>query len=137
MAGIITNVGAEELLKVLFGATAKQTSFTLKLFRDSVALGEGDTNATHTEVSDGGYSAQTMANDATVAESGGVYTATWGAETFSFTGAITGTSVKGYQVYSGTVLLFEELLPTPYTPTTTGDALVITPKFALGNGTPT
>lgn len=62
--------------------------------------------------------------------------ATWAAQTYTFTGPLTGnTTIKGYQVLNGTTMLFGELI-TNFTPANNGDTLTITPSFQLGNGTP-
>lgn len=138
MAIKLTDVGGQNLLNVLFGATAKTTTFTLQLFTDSNAPADGDTNATHTVATGGGYADKSLSNNATVAFNGGIPEAAWGAQTWTFTGALTASAtVRGYQVLAGTTLLWEETLGTPFTPANNGDQLTITPKFQLGNGTPT
>lgn len=134
----VTDVGGQALLNVLFGATAKTTSFTLQLFTDSNVPADGDTNATHTVAAGGGYADKTLTNNATVALNGGIPEAVWAAQTWTFTGALTGNAIiRGYQVLSGTTVLFEETFGTPFTPANNGDQLTLTPKFQLGNGTPT
>lgn len=139
MPAKVTDVGGQYLLNVLFGATAKPTAFTMQLFTDAAAPGDADINTTHTLAAGGGYADKAMSNNATITTNGsGVPVATWAAQSFAFTGALTGaTAIKGYQVTQGTTLLFEETLATPYTPALNGDTLIITPSFVLGNGTPT
>jgi len=138
MAAKVSDVGGQLLLNILFGATAKPTVFTLQLFTDSNALADADIYTTHTLASGGGYADLAMANDATITtNSSGIPIATWGAESFVFTGVITAGSIKGYQVITGTTLLFAETLSSAYTPLVNGDTLTITPTFILGNGTPT
>jgi hypothetical protein len=131
--------GGQEFLNVLFGATVKPTVFTVQLLTDAVALADADIYTTHTVATGGGYVDKTMANDATVALSAdNIPEATWLARVWTFTGALTGNpSITGYQVLSGTKLLFAEKLVTAFTPANNGDQLTITPKFKLGNGTPT
>ena len=136
MAIKVTDAGGQNMLNVIFGATAKQTAFTLQLFTDSTALADADTNATHTVATGGGYADKTLSNNATVSLNGGIPEAVWGAQVFTFTGALTTSpTIKGYQVLSGTTLLFEELI-TNFTPANNGDTLTLTPKFQAGNGTP-
>lgn len=139
MAVKLPDVGGNQMLNVLFGATAKVTSFTLQLFTDANAPADSDTNATHTLASGGGYADKTLSNNATVANDGsGVPTATWSAQTWTFTGALNaGATIRGYQLLAGTTLLFEETFGTPFTPANNGDQLTLTPKFSLGNGVPT
>jgi hypothetical protein len=132
----VTDAGGQNLLNVLFGATAKATTFTLQLFTDSNALADTDTNTTHTVATGGGYADKPLTNNATVALNGGIPEAVWGAQTFTFTGALTtNPTIKGYQVLAGTTLLFEELI-TNFTPANNGDTLTLTPKFQAGNGAP-
>lgn len=124
-------------MNVLFGATAKATSFTLQLFTDSNAPADGDINTTHTVATGGGYVDKTLSNNATVSLNGGIPEAVWAAQTWTFTGALTASeTIRGYQILAGTTLLFEETLGTPFTPANNGDQIIITPKFQLGNGTP-
>ncbi len=138
MAIKLTDVGGQNLLNILFGATAKPTTFTLQLFTDSNAPADGDINTTHTVATGGGYADKTLSNNATVALNGGIPEASWTAQTWTFTGALTtNPTIKGYQVLNGTTLLFEETFGTPFTPANNGDALTLTPKFQIGNGTPT
>ena len=138
MALKLTDVGGQKLLNILFGATAKPANYTLQLFTDSNAPADGDTNLTHTLASGGGYLDKTLATDATVALNAGIPEAVWGSQTWTFTGALSGSAtIRGYQVMNGTTLLWEETLGTPFTPANNGDQLTITPKFQLGNGTPT
>ena len=131
------DAGGLAFLNILFGATAKQTSFTLQLITDANALADGDTNSTHTVATGGGYADKTLSNNAAVALDGSsIPKATWAAQTFTFTGPLTGNAtIKGYQVLSGTTMLWGELI-TNFTPANNGDTLTITPSFQLGNGTP-
>ncbi len=139
MAVKVTDAGASLLLEVAFGATAKVTSFTVQLFTDALGLADTDTNTTH-DVPDatGGYVDKSLTNDAAVALSGGIPEAAWGPITWTFTGPIeAAASITGYQVLAGTTLLWAETLSVPFTPANNGDQFTLTPKFQLGNGTPT
>lgn len=131
------DAGGLAFLNILFGATAKQTSFTLQLITDANALADADTNSTHTVATGGGYADKALSNNATVALDGSsIPKATWSAQTFTFTGPLTGNAtIKGYQVLNGTTMLWGELI-TNFTPANNGDTLTITPSFQLGNGTP-
>jgi hypothetical protein len=139
MSSKIADVGGQYLLGVLYGATAKPTAFTIQLFTDSTAPADTHINTTHTKAVGGGYVDGEMTNDATIAlDSSGRPIATWPAVSFAFTGPLTGpATITGYQVLQGTTLLFAETLATPYQPEFSGDTLIITPSFVLGNGTPT
>lgn len=133
----LTDAGGQYFLNVLFGSTAKPTSFTMQLLTDSTALADGDINTTHTVAAGGGYADKTLSSNATVTLNGGVPEASWESQVWTFTGAlIENATIRGYQVLSGTSLLFCETFGTPFTPSNNGDQLTLTPKFQLGNGVP-
>ena len=137
MALKVTDAGGLAILSILFAATAKPTTFTVRLITDSTALADADINTTHTVAVGGGYADKTLSNNATVSAVGGIPTAVWGDLTWTFTGALTtNPNITGYQVLNGTTLLFEEFFASPMTPATNGDQLVVTIKFQGGNGTP-
>ena len=138
MAIKLADVGGELLLNVLFGTTAKPTTFTVQLFTDANSPADADVYNTQTIAAGGGYVDKTLANDATVAlAADNIPEAAWLARVWTFTGPLTGNpSITGYQVLSGTTLLFEETLANAFTPANNGDQLTITTKFKLGNGTP-
>lgn len=54
------DAGGLAFLNILFGATAKQTTFTLQLITDANALADADTNSTHTVATGGGYADKTL-----------------------------------------------------------------------------
>ena len=138
MAGLITDAGGLYILDVIFSDEVKPTSFTMQLFTDSANVADSDINTTHTVAAGGDYSDASMSNNATISSVGGIPTATFPSETFTFSGPLDGNvSVKGYQVLQGTTLLFLEKFANPYTPSVAGDTLVVSPSFRLGNGTPT
>jgi len=139
MAVKVVDAGGQAMLNVLFGATAKMTTFTIQLFTDANALADSDINTTHT-VPDGtgGYVDKSLSNNATVSLNGGIPEAVWGSVTWTFTGPIQSAgTIRGYQVIAGSTLLWAETLGTPFIPANNGDQLTLTPKFQLGNGTPT
>lgn len=140
MAIKVPDVGGNFMLNVLFGATAKATSFTVQLFTDAGVPADADINTTHEVATGGGYADKTLSNNATVAVDGsGVPTATWAAQTWTFTGPLTNAvnkTIKGYQVLAGTTLVYEEAISSPFTPTNNNDTFTLTPAIKLGNGTP-
>lgn len=140
MAGKITDAGGQRFLNILFGTTAKDTTYTLQLYTDSNATTDASTTSTHTvPTGQAGYADYSMSNDASVTTNGsGIPIATWAAHEFSFTGPLdSSASIIGYQVITGTTLLFAETLPIAFTPVHNGDTLIVTPSIILGNGTPT
>jgi len=133
----LTDTGGLFALGVLFGATAKPTSFTVQLFTDINPAADSDTNTTHTVAAGGGYADKTIVNDAAAEIDNGVPMVSWTALVWTFTGPLTGNpTIHGYQVLTGSTLIFEEVLDNPFTPTLSGDQLTIPLRFRLGNGTP-
>ena len=109
---------------------------TIRLAVAGGAFADTDTLATHAAVSGGGYAVATLANPV-VAAINGVPAVTWDAVVWDFTGPFDNdASADMYQVYSGTDLLFENMLPVAITPVN-GYEATVTPVFKLGNGTPT
>lgn len=138
MAIKLTDAGGQAFLNILFGAAAKPTSFAIQLFTDSNAPADGDTGATHTVATGGGYVDKTIGNNAAITLAGGIPQAAWDAQTWTFTGPLSGNAaIHGYQVFADGTLLFEETFAAPFTPANSGDQLTLTPQFQLGNGTPT
>jgi hypothetical protein len=148
MSNKTVDVGGQLMLNVLFGATAKPAGLTIQLFTDGTpTLADSDINTTHELATGGGYVDKTITSQSgTVTLNGSnIPLCTWGIQTWTFTGALTNATnktIKGYQVLSGTTLLFEDLLrdgadaAITFTPANNGDVLNITPKYLLGNGTP-
>jgi len=145
----IVDEGATKVAAVMFGADAKQTSWTLRLITKATAgsadptLADSDVVGTHTVANGGGYSSITLnpsggaSPAATISVVGGIAQAAWAEQTFTFTGALTGnTTICGVQIISGSVLIAEEIT-TPFTPANNGDTYKVTPVIKFGNGTPT
>jgi hypothetical protein len=144
MALVLADVGADLFLNTFFVATAVQ-NLKCKLYATNVTPNSGGTDVvgTYTEAAGGGYTAGgktvtrgsgwtlTVAND----PSDVIYTSL----VWTFTGPLTtNPTIYGYYVTDSTdaILLWSELLTTPFTPTNNGDTLTITLKFALAHGTP-
>ena len=138
MAVKVMDEGGSLFMDILFGTATKITKFTIQLFTDTTALGDADINTTHTVPDDtGGYVDKTFSNNATIELNAGIPEAVWGPITWTFTGTIQGgASITGYQVLSGTTMLWAETLSVPFTPANNGDQFTLTPKFQMGNGTP-
>ena len=131
----IPNVGEVALLDAATGKTAA-TAWTLRLYTAiSPTLGSGSVAGQLTEAVGGGYAAQalTAANWTTTPAT--PTSSAQPAKTFTFTGALTGNpAILGYYITraDGT-LIGAEALPTPFTPTTAGDSLIVTPQLTLGS----
>lgn len=138
----LTDEGGLYILNCLFNGTALPSTLYVQLFTAGGTLADADMNDTRAEASGGGYASLTInAAENTVYLDGGIPTAEWDVQTFTFTGPLTGNAtIYGYQVISMSdasfPVLFEELLATPFKPMATGDILKITPKVQLGNGAP-
>ena len=142
MAIMVQDSGAASILNAYFNNTwaAGGKNIVMHLFTNNVTPADTDTAGTYTEASGGGYSAITLNNGSwTVSSVGSIEQAAYAAQTFTFTGALTGSAtVYGYYVVdaSGT-LLFSELLAAPFKPANNGDNIQITPTFQASHGTPT
>jgi len=143
MALILTDVGADEFLKIIFNddrATAGN-NFFLRLFVNNVTPAQS--GVTYTEAVGGGYEA-TQASNGTLTN--GSWTVTTGNDpsdavfaqkTFTFTGPLTtNTTIYGYYVTDADdVVLWAEKFSTSFTPADNGDNIKITPKFQMSSGT--
>lgn len=144
MAMKIADEGSLAMAKILAGATAKPTSYTLRLFTDSNALADADTSASHTAAAGGGYADITLYPEggsspaATCSASGGINQIAWAQQTFTFTGLLTASAtVRGVMILDNAGKVWAmELLATPFQPTTNGDTVKVTPVIQIGNGTP-
>jgi len=138
MALVLTDVGADEILKTYFNNTRPSggNNLTLRLFATNVTPAQ--TGITYVEAAGGGYSAITLTNGSwTVSTANDPSDAVYAQQTFTFTGALTTNgTVYGYYVTDadGTVIYAEAI--TPFTPASDGDFIKITPKFQMSSGTP-
>lgn len=139
MALILTDVGADEFLKIVFNndrATA-DNHFYLRLFVNNV--NPAQSGISYTEASGGGYAAKTLSNGSwTVTVGNDPSDAVYALQTFTFTGPLTtNTTVYGYYVTDGDgVVLWAEKFTTSFTPADNGDNIKVTPKFQLSSGNP-
>jgi hypothetical protein len=139
MALILTDLGADEILKTFFNNTrpAGGNNLTLRLFVNDVTPAQ--TGISYTEATGGGYAAKTMANGSwTVNPASDPSEATYAQQVFTFTGTLTtNTTIYGYYVTDAdNTVLWAERLTAPFTPANDGDHVDITPKFQMSSGTP-
>lgn len=140
MALVLTDLGADQLLKILFINTRATggNNLTLRLFANDVTPAQ--TGITYTEAAGGGYTAQTLTMGSTwvVTPANDPSDAIYAQQTFTFTGALTtNPTIYGYYVTDADgVVLWAERFTTSFTPTTNGDNIKITPKFQMSSGTP-
>ena len=139
MALVLTDVGADELLKVYFNDDRPTggNDLTLRLFVNDVTPGQA--GISYTEAAGGGYAAVTLTNGSwTVNTANDPSDATYAQQTITFTGALTtNTTVYGYYVTDADdTVVWAERLTGSITPANNGDNIKITPKFQLSSGTP-
>jgi len=136
---VLTDLGADELLKVFFNndRPAGGNDLTLRLFTNDVVPAQ--TGISYTEAAGGGYAAKPLANGSwTVNPANDPSDAVYAQQVFTFTGTLTtNPTVYGYYVTDadGTIL-WAERLTAPFTPANSGDHIDITPKFQASSGAP-
>jgi hypothetical protein len=135
-AAVLADVGADSILTSFFQGT-DAGNLTLKLFCTNTTPADTDINTTYTECAGGNYAAKTLTMGSwTITVGNDPSDAVYADQVFSFNGALTtNTTIYGYFVLAGTVLIGSEQLTTPFTPAA-GYTLTITPKFKLSKGTP-
>lgn len=153
----ITPTGGLFLLNCLFNGTTLPSSlvFQLCVAADLVTTSIGDSflaagsdtfyaagdlsgNYLLAEAHGGGYASVTIdASINNVMLVSGIPTAEWSSLSFEFNGPVNGgAAIRGYHIVSGTDVLFEGVLTTPFTVPAKGGNIRITPRVQLGNGTP-
>ena len=146
----LTDPGGKYLLDVLFKDIDVPVNYYVQLISDSVALLDSDVAGSHTAIDIASYdikaadgvtadNAYLEAADCTISLSAALIpTATWALKVFSFKGQLAaGASVVGYRVIPGdasNIVIWEEILDTPYKPMAAGDLLKIQFKIEMGNG---
>lgn len=135
MAIIIPNAAEILWLKAVINHTAPQ-NLVLKLFTNNYTPVAGSTEADFTEASGGGYASKSLTGSSwTVTTNGsGEAEATYASQTFTFTGALSGSAtVYGWflvQTSSGSLMAAERFSST-YTPAVANDAIAFVPTLQL------
>lgn len=130
MAIFIPSAGENKLVEFALGYSTPGNQL-LKLYTNNVTPADTDTAATYTEMTTLGYAAKTLTKTSwSVAQSGGVATATYAAQTWTFT-AGAAVTVYGYFVVDATsgVILWSEPFTSGKIIQYTGDQIIITPVF--------
>lgn len=140
MAGILTDAGAEVILKRYFKGTSPVggTNLTVKLFTNDITPTEASVAGDFTEAVGGGYTANAITEaSAAVSVVTGVAQTVFTDLSFVFTGPLTtNPSVYGYFVVDADgVLIWADRATGPYTPASDGDLFVVRPTFKLNTGT--
>lgn len=114
-------------LKALIGAVAQTEDFVVGLFTSNITPAEGDTASTYTavEAAGGGYARKTLTKATWVVSSNPI---TYPAQTWTFTGALTGNAViYGYFILRASTLdlIYSENFGSGFQPLANNDALTI------------
>lgn len=135
MTLVAADVGELDELTAEFAAGR---DMTLILFTNDVTPTNASINTTFTVAAGGGYATKTLTGGSwTVSSVGGIPTAAYAAQTFTFTGPLTtNTTVYGYAVLRGTTLKWAERLAAPVTPANNNDTITVTPRKQQSTGTP-
>jgi hypothetical protein len=108
----------------------------LKLYVNNVTPGDSDTASSYTEMTTQNYSAKTLSGASWTFTAGEPSHADFAQQTWTFDGTGGSTSVYGYYVVktsSGLLLFAERFSDGPYTITTNGDVIKVTPYFSFDN----
>lgn len=130
MALLVPNEGEVQILGIAINNVANE-NLLLKLFATNVTPAEADTSASYTEVTATGYSAITLTKGSwSIANVGGVTTATYPEQTFTMTSA---TNCYGYYVVGATSgkVFWAESFGSNYAIPSGGGSIKITPKVTL------
>lgn len=136
----LVDEGADSILKAYFNNSPAPGNLILHLYCTNVSPADTNTVSSYTECTGGDYATKTLTNGSwTVTTANDPSDAVYAQQTFTFTGALTTNgTIYGYYVTNAgsTILIWAELLGTPFTPANNGDNVKITPKFQLSKGTP-
>jgi hypothetical protein len=142
MTVMTPDLGADQILKAYFNNSwPASKNLKLKLYSNNYTPVQGSALGNFTEVTGGGYAGISLTNGSwTITPANDPSDAVYAEQTFTFTGAIGGSGiVYGYYLEdndgSTGVVVFAELLGTPFTPAQNGDTLKITPKVQMSQGT--
>lgn len=128
MAINVPDVGENLVLEMIVNKTAPQ-NLVLKLYSNNITPSDTDTAGTYTESTFTGYSAITLTGASWGAASGG--SIAYAQQTFTCSGAGS-ENCYGYfvvQATSGTLLYSERGTGVPFTITTVGDNVKVTPTI--------
>lgn len=127
--------GQTQALGYLTNKVTTTENLVYRLFATNVVPSHTDTAATYTEAAGGGYSTPSALTGSSWTDSatGGVATAGYAAQTYTFTGALTtNATIYGYYVTGATNTTseyFAEAFSSSFTPANNGDNIVLTPKI--------
>lgn len=133
MAIVVPNASEQLALKNILNYTSPQDQL-LKLFCSNTTPSGSTVAGDFTEATGGGYSSKSLTGTSwtITTNASNEAEATYAAQTFTFTGALTtNTTIYGYYVVqaSSGLLMWAERFASTFTPAVNGDALTFTPKY--------
>lgn len=139
MAMVVPLASRQRILRLALNIVTPEDLY-LNLYVNNYTPVSGSTAANFTAAAGGGYAAKSLAAGTWTITTDGVDDgqADYTAQTFTFTGALTGTTtIYGYYVTGQTsgLLLWAERFASSdqFTPAQNGDALTFTPKIRCGD----
>lgn len=129
MALVVPNVGEGKMLALILAG-----DLTLKLYKNDVTPGEGDTAGTYTVADFTGYANVTLTGGVWSVTEGGPSYATYAQQTFASTLGGQSQNIYGYYVVhaaSGILLWAERFAGAPYAIINNGDSIKVTPYIEL------
>lgn len=131
MTLVVVNSGEVAALSYLVNKVATPENLVYRLYTNNITPAETDTAVTYNEASGGSYASKTLTGANWTVSSGAPSTATYAAQQWVFTGALSGNAtVYGYYVTrasTGDLVLAENF--SAFTPATNGDNITINPQI--------
>jgi hypothetical protein len=131
MALLVPNTGEVLALQNFLNNAAPQNQ-VLRLYTNNITPAEGDTAATYTEASGGGYSAKNLTGSSWTITSGAPSEASYARQDFVFTSVPPTATMYGYfvtQATSGTLMWAERFPSAPFTIINANDEVRVTPRI--------
>ena len=135
MAGLLTNVGEEQMLKLICnksGVTLRDMS--LRLFQNDYTPVEGSVVGNFTVATFTGYASITLATGDWTITPGAPTAAACGQKTFTSSAGSQNQPIYGYYLVTATdeiVIAAERFSDGPYTIVNNGDTIKVTPNITL------
>jgi hypothetical protein len=125
--------GQDQALGYVTNKVTSTENLVYRLFATNVTPSHTDTFGTYTEATGGGYSSIALTGASwSISATGGVATASYAQQTYTFTGALTtNATIYGYFVTGATNTTSEYLAEafTSFTPAANGDNIKLTPTI--------
>lgn len=131
MALLVPNVGEELALKNFLNHTAPQNQY-LNLYTSNTTPAEGDTHATYTLATGGGYAQKSLTGSSWTVTPGAPTEAAYARQDFVFTSVPGVPGMYGYlvtQQSSGILMWAERFGSPPFTIANANDEVRVTPKI--------